>query len=138
MPHIASTMTSDVKYTRWTSNPGGINTKKEVTTGKDHVLIRGGHGVAQRKADGGLVTPNGIITSVTEEELAFLMKDEVFQTHLKAGAVKVLKHNTTPEKAVKDMATESKSAPLTDKDFKKGGRAQVPENMKVNGGKKLQ
>lgn len=138
MPHIASTMTSDVKYTRWISNPGGINTKRPVTVGKDHVLVKGGHGVAQRQDNGGLVTPNGVITAVTDEELEFLMKDETFQTHLKHGAVKVLKQNTTPEKAVKDMEQENKAGPLTEKDFKKGGRAQMPESMKVNGGKKLQ
>lgn len=136
MPHIASTLTHDVKYTFWTSNPGGINTKREIN-GKNHILIKGGHGVAQRDAAGGLHTPDGVITTVTEDELKLLEADEVFQTHLKNGCVKVLKQNTAPEKAAKDMSA-SKDAPLTPKDFEKGGRVAVPDSMKVNGGKKLQ
>lgn len=136
MPYIASTMTSDVKYTRWKSNPGGINTKQPITA-MDHVLVKGGHGVASRRPDGGLVTPNGVVTKVTDDELAFLKKDETFNTHLKSGAVRIMASNTAPEKAAKDMLQEDKSAPLTAKDFKKGGRAAMPDSMKVNAGKKL-
>jgi len=136
MPHIASTLTHDVAYTFWNSNPGGINTKK-IIDGKTCVTIKGGHGVAQKTPDGGLRTPNGMITKVSDKELELLKADEVFQTHLKSGCVRVLTASAPPEKAAKDMA-QSKDAPLTPKDFEKGGRVKVPEEMKFNGGKKLQ
>lgn len=139
MPHIASTMTSDVKYTSWVSNPGGINTKKEIV-GKDHVLIKGGHGVAHRRANGGLETPQGVITAVSDAELEFLKKDEVFQTHMKHGFVKILAPaaaKAAPEKIAKDMPDADKSAPLTDNDFKKGGRAAAPEALKIKEGKSV-
>jgi rRNA maturation endonuclease Nob1 len=131
-------MTSDVKYTRWTSNPGGINTKKEIISGKAEILIRGGHGVAHRQVNGGLVTPQGVVTEVSDEELAFLKKDETFATHLKHGFVKVLTPvaaKAAPEKVAKDMTAADASAPLTDKDFKKGGRATIPENAKIKEGR---
>ncbi len=139
MPHIASTMTSDVKYTRWVSNPGGINTKKEIAK-KDHVLIKGGHGVAQRQNNGGLVTPQGVITAVSDDELAFLKDDEVFKTHLKHGHVKILTPaaaKADPEKVSKDMEQSDKSAPLTDSDFERNGRATIPEGAKIREGKKI-
>ncbi len=131
MPYIVSTMTADVKYTRWKSNPGGIN------VAQDSVLIKGGHGVAQKGADGGLRTPEGVLTKVSDDDLKFLMSDEVFQTHLKHGAVKVLKVKAEPAKVAKDMQA-GKDAPLQAKDLDEGGRAAVPDSMKVNGGKALQ
>jgi rRNA maturation endonuclease Nob1 len=135
-------MTSDVKYTYWQSNPGGINTKKEITS-KDHVLIKGGHGVAQRQNHGGLVTPQGVVTEVSDVELEFLKKDEVFQTHMKHGFVKILTPAASkiaeakPEKVSKDMPQADKAAPLTDKDFQKGGRATIPEGAKIKEGKNI-
>lgn len=133
MPSIVSTMTHDVKYTLWQSNPGGINIPKKF------ILIKGGHGVARRDAAGGLHTPNGVVTAVTEDELAFLQADEVFCTHLKSGGVKVVSSAAAkaPEKVTLDMG-QSPDRPLTPKDSEKGGRATVPDSMKVNGGKNLQ
>ena len=131
MPHIVSTMTSPVAYTEWVSNPGGINIKKR------HVLINGGHGVARRDPAGGLFTPNGVITKVTQEELDFLKTDSVFQQHLKEGAVKVISAVTPADKAVKDMSV-GLDRPLTAKDSEKGGRSAIPDSMKINGGQKLQ
>lgn len=139
MPHVASTMSSDTHYSDWTSNPGGINVKKEIT-GKKQVTVHGGHGVAKLHKNGARITPEGVITEVTEAELAFLQKDEVFQTHLKHGFVKILSNaasKAAPEKIAKDMAGADASAPLTDKDFKKGGRAATPEGAKIKEGKEV-
>lgn len=142
MPHIASTMTSDTHYSDWVSNPGGINVKKDIV-GKKQVTIRGGHGVAKLHKNGARITPDGVITEVTEEELAFLKKDEVFQTQLKGGFVKILTPSAAktaekaPEKIAADMTPADNSAPLTDKDFKKGGRAATPEGAKIKEGKEV-
>lgn len=132
MPHLVSTMTHSVKYTLWKSNPGGINTPLK------HVLVKGGHGVARRDSTGGLHTPNGVTTQVSEEDLEFLLRDEVFQLHVKNKAITVLKSEPRHiAKVTADMG-ESPDRPLTPKDSLPGGRAQVPDSMKVNRGEKLQ
>ncbi len=131
MPQVASTLTSDVKYTLWRATKGGVNTPL------DHVLIKGGHGVAHKRANGGVDTPIGMITSITDDQLELLKKDEVFQTHLKNGFVRVIEtdRKVEPEKAAKDLEAKEPSAPLDDTDFKAGGRAQAPESMKLSLGK---
>lgn len=131
MPQVASTLTSDVKYTLWKSNPGGVN----VSLG--HVLIQGGHGVAHRRANGGLDTPQGVITSVTADQLELLRKDDVFQLHMKNGFIRIIEseRKVEPEKAAKDLEAKEPSAPLDDADFKEGGRAQAPEALKLSLGK---
>lgn len=134
MPHIVSKMTHDVKYTLWQSNPGGINIPKS------HVLVKGGHGVARRDATGGLFTPNGVVTHVTDEQLAVLEADETFKTHLANRVVTIVKSEPAPKKVqtiTADMG-ESPDRPLTDADAQKGGRMSIPDDMKVNRGKKLQ
>lgn len=131
MPQVASTLTSDVKYTLWDATTGGVN--REIM----HVTIRGGHGVAHRRPHGGIETPVGMITSVSDEQLAMLLKDEVFQTHQKHGYVKVIENDrkVEPKQAVKDLEEREPSAPLNDTDFKEGGRAQAPEALKLSLGK---
>lgn len=128
MPHIASTLTTDMKYTLWGSNPGGVNVETK------HVIIHGGHGVAHRRSHGGLETPEGVMTQVTDEELEILEKDEVFQLHKKNGFVRVIKtaKAPAPEKAAADMAAADASAPLVDKDFQEGGRAAAPSDLKLS------
>lgn len=128
MPHIASTLTTDQKYTMWKSNPGGVN--KEL----HHVTIYGGHGVAHRRKHGGLETPNGVITSISQDDLDMLKKDEAFQCHLKNGFVKIIEtaKAPAPEKAAADLEKADGSAPLTDPDFKEGGRAAAPKALKLS------
>lgn len=131
MPHIVSTLSSDMKYTRWKSNPGGVNVEDA------HVIIYGGHGVAHRRSHGGLETPQGVVTSVTEDDLVFLKSDSVFMTHLQNGFVKIVETSKAPksEEVVKDMKEADQSAPLVDKDFEEGGRAQAPKNLTTSTGK---
>lgn len=133
MPQVASTLSSDVKYHLWKTekNGGGVNT----TAG--HVLVRGGHGVAHKRDNGGIDTPIGVITHVTDDELKLLLADEVFQTHQKNGFVRIIEteRKVEPEKAAKDLEAKDQSAPLDDADFKAGGRAQAPETLKLSLGK---
>lgn len=135
MPQVASTLATDVKYTLWQPKskdaPGGPNTALK------HVTIHGGHGVAHKRANGGLETPIGMITSVTDDELELLNKDEVFQTHMKNGYVRIIKSDTeiSSEKAAKDLEAKEPSAPLDDADFKEGGRAGDTKDLKLSLGK---
>lgn len=135
MPQVASTLATDVKYTLWQPKskdaPGGPNTPLK------HVTIHGGHGVAHRRANGGLDTPIGMITSVTDDELALLKKDEVFQTHEKNGYVRVIESDkkVDPEVVAADLEAKEPSAPLDDADFKEGGRAGAAKDLKLSLGK---
>lgn len=135
MPQVASTLSSDVKYTLYQQKskdaPGGVNVAIA------HVLVRGGHGVAHRQPHGGLETPNGVITSVTDEQLDMLKKDGTFQTHLRNGFVRIIETDRKVEagKAAKDLENVEPSSPLTDVDFKEGGRAEAPKELKLSLGK---
>ena len=133
MPQVASTLSSDVKYHLWRTEKqgGGVNTSAH------HVLLKGGHGVAHRRDNGGIDTPIGMITQVSDDDLKLLQADEVFQTHLKHGFVRVIEseRKVEPEKAAKDLEQKDESAPLDDADFKVGGRAQAPETLKLSLGK---
>lgn len=117
MPYIASTMAASVNYVDYKTNTATGPHKR-----LQHVTIKGGAGVAKKGGPDGVLTPEGIVTKVSDEELSFLMKDEVFQTHLKFGHVKVLKMNVEGDKAARDMTKKDPSAPLTEADSKEGGR----------------
>ena len=138
MPYIVSTHSSDVEYANWVPNKeGGVNIRKEIANGKTGVLIEGGHMVAQKSGTRGIFTPEGVVTKVTDDELAFLEADQTFQQHKRAGCVKVLKSKPDGAEVSRDMAL-SKDTPLTARDFEKGGRVSTIDKIKVNGGRALQ
>lgn len=135
MPQVASTLSSDMKYTLWRPKtkdaPGGVNTVQA------QVVIHGGHGVAIRHDHGGLVTPQGVLTSVTNDQLDLLKGNEIFQTHLRNGFIRIIEtdRKVESEKAAKDLEATEPSSPLTNADFKEGGRAEAPKEMKLTLGK---
>lgn len=81
------------------------------------IVIKGGANLADKN----LVTPQGVMTEVSDEDLALLEQDYHFKDHIKNGFIKVEKRKAEVEKAVKDMKDKDRSAPLTDKDFEKDG-----------------
>src|ERR1700744_604196 len=105
MPYVVSTHSSDVEYVNWITNKdGGVNVRKEIANGKTGVLIHGGHGVAQKSGSRGIYTPDGVVTKVTDDELAFLESDKTFQQHKSAGGVKVVRSKPDGSEVAKDMA----------------------------------
>jgi hypothetical protein len=126
MPYIASTLTTDVLYTEYhtAGKDGGSNTPAR------SVLIKGGANVTRKN----LETPDGVITTVSDDDLELLKGNEIFQLHEKNGFIKVLKSSTTGSKAAKDMTKKDESAPLVDSDYKKGGKggsAKAPKAGKL-------
>ncbi len=124
MPHIASTLSADVHYTIYEkkNHPSGANTVVH------KIKVKGGANVANSKhilADR-VLTPKGVVTKVSEEDLALLEKDEVFQTHKKNGFVQIIHSNAAPDadKAARDLEAKDQSAPFAPDDYKEGGRAQ--------------
>jgi hypothetical protein len=111
MPYVYSTATCTTSYVLYKEdkdkNSGFAEAVKKVT-------INGGHGVATKH----LVTPKGIVTKVSEDDLAFLLADINFQRHMKAGFMMYEKSKKVDtEKKVENMAKGDNSAPLVPKDF---------------------
>lgn len=126
MPYIASTMSSSVTYAEYGNSDSGAN----------HIVrkvhVKGGAHVANNKIihDGRIHTPNGVVTSVSDDELDFLKKQPLFQTHEKNGFIKIMSSNTAPDKAAKDMEKKDSGAQNVDDDYKKGGKLYT-EGMKT-------
>ncbi len=121
MPYVASTQSAPVEYVDWIAGPSGGAHVRGMS-----VTVNGGANVAQRES-GGIFTRQGVLTKVTDDELAFLQRNEVFKDHLKAGHVKIMRSESKPEKFTGDMKKRDASAPLTVSDYEPGGRgAGVP------------
>lgn len=127
MPHIASTLTSDQKYTHFSRNADGFLTEVEEKT----VLIRGGFGLANKH----FVTPTGAtLTQVTDEQLASLEQHSQFKAHQEKGFVKVIKSGSADsDKAASGMTLGDKSQPLNPQMYHKKDESR-PEVLSVNTG----
>lgn len=86
---------------------------RDLAVVKKKISINGGHGVANKN----FVTPQGVVTIVSDEDLELLEKDYHFRKHVEAGFITVQKRKTEPEKVAADMKDKDLSAPLTPKDF---------------------
>lgn len=103
--YILSTLSSGVDYCTYKEAPNGSKVIDK------RISINGGANVVNYKT---LLTPRGIVTSISEEDYALLENNPVFKIHLANGFVKVLKKNPNDvEKAVIDLAPKDKAAPLT-------------------------
>ncbi|ENN86067.1 hypothetical protein RHSP_32011 [Rhizobium freirei PRF 81] len=125
MPHIASTLTNATRYTEW--NRGGDG---RLIEGRS-VVIKGGFGLADKN----FVTPTGaILTSISDDELAFLESDHHFKEHLKNGFLKIYKKGAVPgEKAADGMQLGDKSQPLNPMQFQDND-PNKPETLSVSTG----
>ena len=110
MTLITSTMATDVVYSIYEKSASGLNVVKK------QVKVVGGTGVTNKVT---LVTPEGVTTSVTDEELEALNQNKVFQKHVKNGFIKVQK---TGKKSTSDMEGKDASAQLVDADFEDKGQ----------------
>lgn len=107
--HIYSTLTCDQRYTGYAK--GGA----DLPVVAWEVLIKGGSNVADKR----LITPIGVRTEVTDEQLAQLLENPVFKLHVNNGFITVEDVKEDPEKVAADMATKDDSAPLTPEDIAK-------------------
>ena len=112
MPIIVNTMGQSVTYTsyRRVEEKGSLR----LIPG-DGITILGGQGVIRR---GELVTPrNGVITSVTADELKELENNCLFREQRDKGFLTVIGDARDQDKAFRDMEPEDDSAQLTPDDF---------------------
>lgn len=127
MPYVYSTLTCDNAYVVYSQ--GGADLK--VKTGQ--ILIKGGTGVANAR----LITPLGVATKVTAEELKLLEENTVFKLHKENGFIVVQESGkeSDAEKVASDMETRDESAPITPSDYATG-KEDEPETVKVKTNKK--
>lgn len=103
MPYIASTLSNSQDINLY----GGITGTDILKT----IHINGGHGLMNRH----LVTLDGVITHVSDEDLALLLKNDQVQYWINKGFLKVTDQKD-PAKAVSDMQGRDEAAPMTQND----------------------
>lgn len=126
MPYVYSTATADITYPLY--DKSSAHAAHSVI--KRKVTIRGGANLATQT--GRLVTPKGMVTRVTDEELDFLMHSEAFLRHKERGFMHVDKSDIDPDKVARDKGMNPKdgSAPITPNSKEVLGTATPADNKK--------
>lgn len=96
--YIYSTISADVNYS--------------VESG-DKILIAGKANVANRN----IITPRGTMTRVTDEQIALLKRNHVFQKHLENGFLTIESKKGEADKVASNMTPRDTSAPDTGNDM---------------------
>ena len=125
MRHVYSRLANSVTYTSYSKGGGDIPRIEK------KVLVNGGAGIASKN----LVTPQGVVTTVSDEDAEFLENDHHFRNHQKNGFVTISDKKHEVEKVVADMGeVADESSPLTPADYhdaeEKG--LPVPSDLKEN------
>lgn len=113
---VFSTLAADQNYTVWLKGGGDLPVQG------DSVLIKGGTGVM----DDRLITPLGVCTQITTDELALIEQDEGFKLHKANGFIVVQQVEADPEKVAADMETNDKGAQLNEETLKSAGGTATP------------
>ncbi len=119
--YVTSKMAASVNYTIYTKAAQGLNKVQQVIT------IRGGADVADKMT---LVTPEGIVTALSDDEFGKLQDSPIFRRHVERGMIKVSVNERNAEKSSAEL-TKDTSAQLTPKDYKKQGKRK-PKVAKEN------
>jgi hypothetical protein len=111
MKYVYSTLSADNIYGAYVK--GGADLP--MIDRERQVLIKGGSNVADKR----LITPRGVVTEVSEDQLAALLENTVFQMHVENGYVTFSDHNEDPEKVIGAEGLEARdaSSPLEPGDF---------------------
>ena len=104
--YVFSTLASDVAYTNHAQGGG------DLPIDLPPVVIKGGAGIANER----IVTPRGVATEVTEEQVEYLRANQVFQLHEKNGFVMVSESYADPDTVAADMTGRDISAPIVPQD----------------------
>lgn len=120
MPFIYSTLTASQRYQTY-NKPKDARGMPSAT--RDSILIQGGTNVADKN----FVTPRGVVTKVSAEQLKELQENSLFKTHVENGYITVEDKEVDKDKVVADLTQRSPDAPLVPEDFKDG---KAPETNK--------
>lgn len=114
--YVYSTLTSGMDYTLYDTNQNGVNIKRAV------VSIKGGANLPDKF----LITPQGVVTEVDDEQVAILKQIPLFNQHVEAGFIKLTEARAEVEAVVPDMVSRDESAPLTPNDYVDGDNQAAP------------
>lgn len=120
MPYIYSTLAADTGYATYSKGGADLPVMEHV------IYVKGKAGVA----DHHFITPRGVVTSVTDEELAQLEQNPVFKLHKENGYITVESKQHDVEKVVADMKGRDVSAPLVPEDYDPEKAGAKPETGK--------
>lgn len=128
--YVYSTLSNDQAYVQWgkSSDKDGGPLRRDNT-----IVIRGKANVFDKEK---FVTQKGVVTPVSNEELARLRTNKAFQRHLEAGYIKIENHREEPQKVAKSMTGKDQSAQLTADDYVKEGK-KAPTSTKIDNGPKV-
>ena len=113
MKYVVSKLTGAQDYNFYVPGTGeGVNLVSCT------IHINGGANVADKH----FITPDGVITEITEDQAERLKTHPVFSIHEKNGFVKIVDTEKNAEKAKKDLEDEDSGAPLTPKKYKAEGK----------------
>lgn len=112
MPYILSRLANSQIYTNYAK---GVGDNMNIPI--ESVEIKGGADVTDKN----LVTPEGVITKVTNEQLEVLKANKGFQQHLEGGYVKYFGTAPNIEKYA-DKLTQDNSRQIKKSDYEKKGK----------------
>lgn len=116
MPFVYSTASCSTVY-----NVFHEDNAKDIARVKHKILIKGGANVANKH----IVTPKGVVTEVSEDDLNILKKDFHFLAAMKAGFLTFEETKVSANKVAKDMEAKDGSAPKTPDDAEFQGTTKV-------------
>ena len=108
--YIASKMSAPVDYAFYSKGASGIN----VVTKTIHVY--GGADVINKKT---LLTPEGVVTELSDDDINMLKTHSLFIEHQKNEVVAICGSEKEAKKVAKTLE-EDKSSQITPKDYEKG------------------
>jgi hypothetical protein len=108
--YVYSTLSNSVIYT-----PGEKDSPLHANPVLARILIRGGANVAKRTSTGGLYTPKGVVTEVTDDQMDALKDNVHFKNHVEKGFISSEKKKIKIEKGVADLEPGDKSKPIVPK-----------------------
>lgn len=113
MPFVASTLSAPTTYAGYRT--GGGNDLPQI---EHAVTIAGGAGLLNRN----LITPQGVVTQVSDEDAEFLGKHQLFNFHKEGGYVQILAKKPEDADAVAaEMNGQDPSAPVTPSSYEGTG-----------------
>lgn len=111
MPYVLSKLVNTQLYTQYAKGTNNLSNPCA------RVEIKGGADITDKN----FVTPEGVITKVTDNELEILKANKDFQLHLERGHVKYFGKNPNMDKEVTKLEKDN-SKPLTPEDYTKKGK----------------
>lgn len=115
MPYVISSLSRDNTFAVYEKKSGNVLVIKK------SILIKGGAHVADKKT---LVTPNGVPTEVSKEDLEILKENYAFKKFLERGFMKIMESGSKfkAQDESEKMTEKDASAQITKEDYEKKGK----------------